>query len=355
MIESDGQAVDLFGGPGGWAQALKMRGRWEVGVELDPFACATRRAAGHAVIRADVSQLEPVRFRGFAGVIGSPPCQGFSSAGKGAARDLIPDLLDSIHSRRWGDRADADPRVWLIVDLGRWLAELAPAWFALEQVPSVLPIWRAYAALLSSRGYSTWAGTLNAADFGVPQTRERAILIAHRDRMVHPPEPTHGENPEPGLFGTLKPWVTMGQALGWSGSVGFPRLDDRGDSPDGYRERDWRSTDQPAFAVTEKARSWTCRGEPLGDGVVDTGRAWGQRSGGAQRVDGNVMPAPAVTSRAGGQWQIGGTRRLSIGDALALQSFPPDYPVRGGRSKQFEQIGNAIPPLLAGAILDVLL
>lgn len=39
--------------------------------------------------------------------------------------------------------------------------------------------------------------------------------------------------------------------------VGFPRRDDRGDSPDGYRERDWRRSDEPSFALTEKVRSWT--------------------------------------------------------------------------------------------------
>lgn len=47
--------------------------------------------------------------------------------------------------------------------------------------------------------------------------------------------------------------------------------------------------------------------------------------------------------------------RLSVADALVLQSFRPDYPVQGTKSKQFEQIGNAIPPRLAAAILEALI
>lgn len=292
-----------------------------------------------------------------------------------------------------------------MIDLGRWIEDLRPRWIACEQVPAVLPIWRAYCRLLDELGYSTWTGILNAANYGVPQTRRRAILIASLDRHVDGPPPTHAKDPVPSLFGEPLPWVTMADALGWSGEVGFPRLDDLG-----------------TFALTEKARSW----------VLNTGRRW--KPGGtredAQTVDPDEQPAPTLTSVSGRQWQIragseSGARttrravdepaptlafgnayndwiferpsttilgdprvwppghkinqddrdrlgddeakdrygdragseaiRLSIEDALVLQSFPADYPVAGSKTKQFEQIGNAIPPLLAEHVLRVLL
>lgn len=151
-----GRIVDLFAGPGGWDEALLQLGRAAdvLGIEYETNACATRRAAGHHTLQADVGTVDEQDYADdLEGLIASPPCQAFSTAGKGAARDLLPDLLDSIRNHRWSDRADPDPRVWLIVDRGRWLHNLNPEWVALEQVPAVLPIWQAYAGLLRSRGY----------------------------------------------------------------------------------------------------------------------------------------------------------------------------------------------------------
>jgi len=381
-----GDIVDLYAGPGGWSEALRALGRGadELGLEYDDAAVATRTAAGHRTLQADIGDLDHMQFDGedLEGLIASPPCQGFSTAGAGAARNLIPELLASIHARRWNDRADPDPRVWLIVNLGRWLEELAPRWIALEQVPSVLPIWEAYADLLRTRGYSVWTGILNAANFGVPQTRRRAILIASLDRTVHPPEPTHDRAPVASLFGTTEPWVTMGEALNLDERfrIGFPRLDDIGDSPDGYRERDWRNDDEPSFTVTEKARSWIRTalnpdaehdsGDPAptvttraDQWTLNTGRAWllgGSRED-AQTIDPGLEPAPTLTAKSGGQWHLRANAnanatvrrsdRLTIVDALLLQSFRADYPVQGTKTKQFEQIGNAIPPRLAEHVL----
>lgn len=378
-----GEIVDLYAGPGGWSEALRLLGRSadEIGIEYDPNACATRAAAGHRTLQADVSTIDEQDYADLEGLIASPPCQAFSSAGKGAARDLIPELLDSIRNRRWADRADPDPRVWLIVDLGRFLERLDPEWIALEQVPQVLPLWEAYAEILRERRYNVWTGILNAADYGVPQTRKRAILVAHRSKPVERPQPTHAKDPTPTLFGAqLLPWRTMAEALPHiAGSfveyrrggdrihegrvadtdpsdtvttradrwrIGFPRRDDRGDSSDGYRERDWRY--EPAQTVTEKARSWK----------MNTGQDFripGERATAQTRESSD--PSSTITGQTA-RWHIteGETSlRLSFADALTLQSFRPDYPVHGTNSKQFEQIGNAIPPRLAWHVLRTVL
>jgi DNA (cytosine-5)-methyltransferase 1 len=365
--------VDLFAGPGGWSEGLRMFSpamhTTEIGFEWDQAACETRTAAGHQTVRTDIAQFPLDQFGDkVTGLIASPPCQDFSLAGKHAGID--------------GDRGQ------LINQVVRWVEALHPQWVACEQVPPALPVWRDFATHFRTLGYSVWCGVLNAANYGVPQTRKRAFLIASRTHQIQPPEPTHSRNPEPSLFGELQPWVTMADALGWQvGRVGFPRKDDLGTSADGFRERDWRLTDEPVATLTEKARSWV-----LNPGVTDTQPnrrmyqldetaptiAFGHDSANwcwaLQRPSTTIMGTDRVAHprhRGKGESQFPAGRtfttqqcaegdvdnngpvtiRLTPQDALVLQSFPPDYPVSGSKTKQFEQIGNAVPPRLATHVL----
>lgn len=302
-----GRVVDLFSGAGGWSMGLRAIGGADVGVELWEPATRTAHAAGHAVIRADVSKYPAEVFAGWEGLIASPPCQTFSAAGKkeGAAAigAIRSHLLASRHGWTPPSGPVADPRSELMLEPLRWVWAVQPRWVALEQVPGVLPLWQTYALVLAELGYEAWCGVVNAADYGVPQDRRRAVLLASIDGEPGRPRVTHGGN-------GLPPLVSMSDALGWpSGRVGFPRKDDRGDSPDGYRERDWFPTSSPAPTLTEKARSWRVE------------------------LDGH---AP---------------RQASITDGLVVQSFPADYPVQGSNSSAFLQVGNAVPPLLAEALL----
>ena len=377
--------LDLFAGPGGWSEAEKALGRHEVGIELDEAACSTRAAAGHETIVGDVAQLDPTEFEGEAeGLIASPPCPAFSVAGKGEGRDHLPALVDAVNRGDWSARPSDDPRVWLVLEVGRWIDGVGPEWVALEQVREVLPVWRAYRHRLVESGWSAWAGLIDAADYGVPQNRTRAVLIASRVRNVHPPAPTHVEGDAPSLFEQRAPWVSWGEALGLAGvALGFPRLDDTGTSADGYRERDWRDADEPSFALTEKARSWTlserqARGatrtadEPAMTitASADNGnfrftppwaferpattvqgdpRLWppGHKVNGDDRAR---MGTEAADERYGDRAGSDAIR-LTIEQALVLQSFRRDYPVQGTKTKKFEQVGNAVPPLLARHII----
>lgn len=222
-----GLVVDLFAGPGGWEEALLALGVENVvGIEWDAAACATRSAAGHLTIRVDVSKYPTEPFVGkVEGLIASPPCPTFSAAGDGSGRDDLPMLhaaaalvgtngwTDSVLGWEW-----ADPRTPLVLQPLRWVEALEPQWVACEQVPAVAPLWEQYGVIWRLAGYSVWSGVLNAANYGVPQTRERAILIASRTKAVIPPEPTHAKGGAVSLFGDLASWVSMADALGWGAS-----------------------------------------------------------------------------------------------------------------------------------------
>lgn len=295
-----GLIVDLFAGPGGWSEGLRLLGMSDIGIEFDERACATRAAAGHETICADVSTYPTEAFEGkTTGLIASPPCQDFSVAGKKAGM--------------------AGQRAQLITEVLRWAEALKPEWIACEQVPPVLKIWEAYAEVLEDMGYATWVGRLNAADYGVPQTRRRAFLLASRVRSVAPPPPTHAEAPEESLFGELKPWVTMGQALGWG------RI----------RAMQQRPEPSPYMTTVKDGPPW-----------------WSVRP--STTIVGSFSPdivaGPGVDLTVPRQKRKGSVR-ITEQEGLVLQSFRPDYPVQGPKTKRWQQIGNAVPPLLAAHVI----
>lgn len=238
--------IELFAGPGGWDEGGLRLGLRPVGIEWDDAACRTAVAAGHLRIRADVATYPTDHLRGkVRGLIASPPCTTFSAAGHGNGKRLIAILAEGVRgilasepgalerARRaarvelW--RTDTKPfrankYAWatdqafiscLVLEPARWIIDTQPVWVALEQVPAVLPLWRVYAHGLRLLGYSAFAVELNAADYGVPQTRKRGFMGANRERAVAVPEPSHDRDPKPSLFGQLKHWISMACALEW--------------------------------------------------------------------------------------------------------------------------------------------
>lgn len=327
-----------------------------LGIELDAAACATRAAAGHRTIRADVAAFPVDRLAGrVRGIIGSPPCTTFSAAGDQAGTaltamlaNLIGDTFADMDTRdmhraamateltrsEWANDLAEDKRTAkiasavasaaLVAEPARFIRACRPEWIALEQVPAVLPLWQVYATELRKMGYSAWAGKLNSADYGVPQTRERAILIASRVRRVARPEPTHYD-PRKGdqLWGT--PWVSMADALGW-GATGRPGPSvTAGGTQTGGAEPFARGG-REALEAAREAGEWALRAgnQPHAavrpapapapamafghnaarvQWVLNTNRD--QRPDGSrQTVDPSTAPAPALTSKSGGQWVL---------------------------------------------------
>lgn len=406
--------IGLFGGPGGWAVGARNLGIPETGIEWDDAACQTRRAAGHETIQDDVAAFDPGELGDVWGLIGSPPCTTFSAAGDQAGNavterlaTLIRDLFAGRDTRKehrlamtaalteagWPDpdmplgkrtakTMQAVLSAALVGEPARFIHACQPAWIALEQVPAVLPLWQVHADELRKMGYSAWCGKLNAANYGVPQTRERAILIASRVRHVQRPEPTHYDQRKGAQLWGI-PWVSMADALGWGATARpAPTATAGGVSCGGYEP----------FA--KGGREALTRAQEAGEWVLHTNRD--QRPDGSrQTTDPQTAPAPALTSKSGGQWvlardQSGQSRngshasrdrplsepakvithrfawvmkrpattvqdsvRITVEEAAALQSFPADYPWQGSKTARFRQVGDAVPPLLAIPVLGV--
>jgi DNA (cytosine-5)-methyltransferase 1 len=227
------QVLDLFAGTG-VGVALKRLGAIEHGVEIMPEAIATRAANGMATAYTDVWDAQLAEGLQFDTLWASPPCQAFSMAGSGAGRRALEDVLGVIARKQYLDMVTlreqsallGDERIGLVLTPLHYAMRFQPAYIALEQVPPVLPVWEAMAVELREAGYSVWTGLLQAEQFGVPQTRKRAILMARRDGVeVSPPKPTHSRyysrDPERLDAGVL-PWVSMAEALGW-GEFATPR------------------------------------------------------------------------------------------------------------------------------------
>ena len=316
--------IDLFAGAGGWDCAARELGLPDpIGYELDNDACNTRRAANMPTEQVDIATAElPGRITG---LIASPPCQSFSSAGKRSGL--------------------ADERGQLVYQPLRWAKACRPDWCAWEQVPEVLPIWQTCANELRQLGYSVWCGVLDAERYGVPQTRSRAILIAHLHRPVEPPAPTHqkyvhnvprGDPHACGLDNMfdagVKPWVSMADALGWP--------DDGRELVQGNQANACvRSLNEPsgtiAFGHNAAAHRW-----------VFTRPATTIATDSRVSLPGHHDPIEGHSSQYGPD-----PIRLTVEQAAPLQTFPADHPWQGGKGSKHRQIGNAIPPMLAAAIL----
>ncbi len=385
--------VDLFAGPGGWDEGLRMIGRADVlGVEWDESACLTAEAAGHKRLRADVAALNPRDYIGAEGLIASPPCQAWSLAGKrggeadrAACHELADRMAAGDDSTDWRDWTD--DRSPLVCQPVRWVRELRPEWIALEEVPAVLGLWEHMARIFRAWGYSVWVGTLLAADYGVPQTRTRAILMASRVRTVAPPEPTHAEHPRGvDLFGGghREKWVSMAEALGWgfdsepSCTVSSGGAATGGAEPfanAGYRKRlaeyvtrivtnqrtsttgDYyeRDVSEPAPTVTGNVDRWL-RGSNQANAVIRGPHEpaptllFGHCSNDVSWYPSEGHAKPGEQMSAAERTESGGVR-VTVQEAGVLQSFPADYPWQGSRTKQYEAVGNAVPPRVAAHVV----
>lgn len=336
--------VELFAGAGGAALGIRaaLPGVPSVLVECDRDACTTARAAGFAVEERRIEVGGSVVARPML-VWASPPCQPYSYAGDraGAAdpRDGWPATLDYV--RR------SQPR-HVVVENVRG----SPA--------------HEWAAQLRLRGYHAAVWDLDAADFGVPQHRRRRFVVATRDRLPLPPRPSHRD---PTSLDDGRPvWRTIRDALpgleaeareAWA-SAGCPV------PPSPERPAWWHR----ASLAHEVCRTIGTKANATVDVALHYTPGTGRAASEPWRLD---RPSPTVVTvevkgtracRSTGWTFHGGPdrasdaaflavgrRRLRVSECAALQGFPADYPWHGTSTSQYRQVGNAVPPALAEAVV----
>ncbi|WP_262421428.1 DNA cytosine methyltransferase [Paraburkholderia sp. UCT31] len=318
-------AIDLFAGAGGLSLGLKLSG-WDVqaALEFKPDAVETHRRnlpeTRH--LCGDVRAVDFTQFQGIGLVAGGPPCQPFSVSGKQLgefdARDMVPQFVRAVR--------EAKPTAFLMENVHG----LTTAKF--------LPYLKAKIRELEALGYDVHWRVLNSADFGVPQNRLRLFVVGLPPGTAFTfPVPTHGPASVDG-----RPYATVRAAL-----AGVPF-----DSPNNAKV---------VFAKNPILRRspyagmlLNGQGRPLNlDAPAHTMTA----SAGGNRThildfDG-VLHAYHAHLVAGGAPRVGvvpGVRRLTVRESARLQTFPDWFEFTGEKSRQYAQVGNAVPPELARVV-----
>ena len=336
------QIISLFSGAGGLDYGFEAAGfKTAVTLEMDRDCCATLRANGRnwPVIEDDVFNVTSEKLLGIAKlrpgeaalVIGGPPCQPFSKAGYWSRGDSL--------------RLE-DPRSNTLSAYMRIVEDALPQAFLLENVEGLAFEGKDEGLQLLLRGierinkktgshYMPVIRKLNAAEHGVPQLRERVIVIAARDGTLFQfPQPTFTETPEAGLIaGTaLSPYRTAWDALADVHPEPSERLEPQGKwarllptIPEGsnYLHHTERGAGLPLFGW--RRRYWTFLLK-----LAKAKPSWTIQA----------QPGPAVGPF---HWD---SRRLSMRELCRVQTFPDNVSITGGRTAVQRQVGNAVPSLL---------
>lgn len=322
------QTLSLFSGAGGLDIGFSDVGFNIVSsVEIEKKFCETLELNTGAGKRFNHSKVNCIDIRDFKGdnlgkidfIIGGPPCQTFSAAGR----------------RANGVLGTTDARGILFKEYVRLLKELSPKGFLFENVYGIVGAqggepWKEILKAFSDVGYKLFYRILDAADYGVPQHRERLIIVGLKDGSFKFPKPTHGSdsiddeqfyNAQTALDGVESLESDEENKLGGR----YANLLD--DIPPGlnysfYTEE--MGHPNPVFAWRSKFSDFLYKADP--NTPVRTIKA----SGGA-------YTGPL-------HWE---NRFFKLEEYKRLQTFPDDYIISGKKQVAVKQIGNSVPPQLA--------
>lgn len=300
---------DWFSGFGGMTIGAKEAGLDVLfGAEIDPqIADVYRQNLGDHILVCNLLETPVTAFPRVDVFHASPPCPNFSVAKAGSE--------------------ETEQDIALARKVAEYIVYHLPDIFTLENVYQYRNSrsWLTIAQALHNHGYLFNYWHVNMADYGVPQTRQRMIVIARRDGvMPQLPPATHAEAPQPGLFGTMPRWVSWYEAI----EDLIPTLPDS-------EFRPWHIpripndcddflilTGNKNLADAYPGRGCSLKNEPSNTVVAGSG---GKDGVAAIRVNGKC-------------------KRLSLRSYARLQSFPDWYKIPEKTSKG---IGNAVPPLFA--------
>jgi len=352
--------VDLFSGVGGVAQGLRMTGAFDTLFvnDVDPDMCnAFNMNFPDYEILCD--SIANINFKKKFGskkinlVFGGPPCQAYSTSGK---------------------RLMEDPRAVLYQQYYRCLVELQPQMFVYENVKGLISmaggrLLEDVKTLFSSLGYKIYVQVLNAADYGVPQERERVIVVGIRDGIkFNYPEPTHRAkrtNLNSDFFDNLDlpTHLTLKDALSdlplinsnesaenyaTAPANNFQKLmrkNSNGSLIDHEAPNHGKSLMNVIKHVPEGGlkNDIPIKYRPKSGFPNSYGRLWWEKSSTTiTRNFGTPSSARCIHPLC--------DRALTTREGARLQSFSDDFKFFGSRAKKNLQIGNAVPPLLAYAI-----
>ena len=341
--------ISLFSGAMGLDIGLGKAGlNVVIGQDFEPSCVETMKANGHNVLGGDIREIKPETLLELTGlhvgepfmICGGPPCQPFSTAGK-----------------RLGIN---DPRGSLFMDFIRMIDYIRPRFFVMENVKGLVssPLKHVSAkervrddpeqklgtvldVILSEfnkLGYKTVYGILDAVNYGVPQFRERFVLIGSRDNEdIFLPLPTHfqmHQNPD-------YRWKTVGEAI-----------KDLENDPGKYTPL---SDDRKKYLhMVPEGGNW----KDLPEEVIPVAMGGAYESGGGKvgfyRRLSYKQPSPTITTSPAQKATMLchpiQDRPLSIKEYARIQQFPDDWKFTGTISAQYRQIGNAVPVGLAEAI-----
>ena len=322
------RTLSLFSGAGGLDIGFSDVG-FEIveSVEIESKFCETLEINSGEGKRFENSKVNCIDIREFSGahlgkidfIIGGPPCQTFSAAGR----------------RANGVLGTTDARGVLFREYVRLLQELSPVGFLFENVYGIIGAqggkpWQEILDSFSEVGYKLYYRIVDAADYGAPQHRERLLIVGLKEGIFKFPRPTHGPDSM-----DKHPFYNAGTAVAGVSIAGEEGKLDLGgryaqlldDIPPGlnysfYTEE--MGHPNPIFAWRSKFSDFLYKADP--DVPVRTIKA----SGGA-------YTGPL-------HWE---NRFFSYGEFKRLQSFPDDYEISGNKQTAVKQIGNSVPPQLA--------
>lgn len=343
-------AISLFSGAMGLDLGIEKAGfNIRVCIEMDKWAVNTIKSnTTIPVIDRDINTVptdEILRVAGLAReevtlIVGGPPCQAFSTAGK--------------------QRGLADFRGNVIIQYLRVVSEIRPKYFIMENVRGILsaklndvpidyqeyePIKKQKGSVLKfvtnefeKLGYSISYALLDSANYGVPERRERVFIIGHLGERVPIPSPTHTKA---GYYGT-KPWVTLRDAIG-----DLESCEDLHYIP-------LRPKSLPYMKMLREGENWRSLPPELAKEAM--GKAYelsGGKTGFLRRLKFDEPSPTLVTSPTMPATLLchpTQLRPLSIEEYARIQQFPNDWIFQGRITTIYKQIGNAVPVGLGYAV-----
>lgn len=345
--------MDLFSGVGGLSYGFSKIPDFNIlaanEIEKDISIAYSLNHPDVAMLNCDINQLteeklkEVLKDNRIDLIVGGPPCQSYSTLGK----------------RKMDDRAN------LFMQYKRVLNILQPKAFVFENVSGILSMdkGRLFEKIkneFESLGYKLQYKLLDAVNFGVPQHRERVILVGMKDKNnFEYPTPTHGEG--------LKPLVTLEDAIGdlpqiksgqtnnsFNSNISNDFLSFVRNSTNTITEHSAPNNGEHLIKIMESLKDGQCKDDLPEDIRPKSGygntyaKLWWKRP--STTITRNF--ACPSSSRC---IHPRDSRAMSIREGARLQSFPDDYKFYGSDGMKRLEIGNAVPPLLSQAIAKKML